>query len=279
MTVEAFAPAKVNLTLHVTGQRPDGYHTLDSLVIFVDAGDRLSFDAAETLSLTVTGPRADGVPGDARNLVWKAADLLGPGRGAAIVLEKHLPAAAGIGGGSSDAAAALRGLARLWEVDLPEAAELLALGADVPACLKPRPLRMQGVGETILPGPEMPAMALVLINPGVEVSTPAVFKALDRKDNPAMPTPPGWASAAVMAHWLGRQRNDLEPPALAQAPVIGAVLAALDDTPGCLLARMSGSGATCFGIYETNEDATAATDALRRARPDWWVQAAVPVSM
>ncbi|ARE39583.1 4-diphosphocytidyl-2-C-methyl-D-erythritol kinase [Rhodovulum sp. P5] len=276
MTVEVFAPAKINLTLHVTGQRADGYHLLDSLVIFADTGDRLTLAPSDDLRLSVTGPRAEGVPTDGRNLVLKAAALFGAGQGADITLEKHLPAAAGIGGGSSDAAAALRGLARLWSRPMPDDDAVLSLGADVPVCLAPRPVRMRGVGEVIEAGPKLPPMGLILVNPGVEVSTPAVFKALDRKDNPAMPHPPGWATAAVMAHWLAEQRNDLEPPARALSPVIGEVLDMIAATPGCLLARMSGSGATCFGIYDTRGQAQAAAATLRTDRPDWWVEAAAP---
>ncbi|TCP44479.1 4-(cytidine 5'-diphospho)-2-C-methyl-D-erythritol kinase [Rhodovulum marinum] len=279
MTVEAFAPAKINLTLHVTGQRADGYHLLDSLVIFVDAGDRLRLSPADDLTLRVTGPRAEGVPCDGRNLVLKAAMLFGCERGAAITLDKHLPAAAGIGGGSSDAAAALRGLAELWNLPLPDPAAVLSLGADVPVCLRPRALRMQGVGETITEGPRLPErMGLLLVNPGVEVSTPAVFKALTCKTNAPMPHPPGWSSAAVMAHWLAEQRNDLETPARRQAPVIREVLDVIAATEGCLLSRMSGSGATCFGIYDSRDEAEDAARLIAAGAPQWWVQAASPYS-
>ncbi|SIO46629.1 4-diphosphocytidyl-2-C-methyl-D-erythritol kinase [Rhodovulum sp. ES.010] len=277
MTVEAFAPAKINLTLHVTGQRADGYHLLDSLVIFADAGDRLRFAPAESLTLRVTGPRAEGVPTDGRNLVLRAAELFGGREGAAITLEKYLPAAAGIGGGSSDAAAALRGLAALWGRPLPSDVAVLGLGADVPVCLDPRPVRMRGVGEEIVAGPKLPErMGLLLVNPGVEVSTPAVFQALARKDNPPMPHPPGWSSAAVMAHWLREQRNDLEPPARRQAPVIREVLDVIAATEGCHLARMSGSGATCFGLYDTRDQAEDAARLIGTGAPGWWVAAASP---
>jgi len=277
MTVEVFAPAKINLTLHVTGQRADGYHLLDSLVIFSDLGDRLTLAPADALSLTVTGPRAEGVPTDDSNLVLKAAGLFGTGKGAAITLEKHLPAAAGIGGGSSDAAAALRGLSTLWDLPLPAAEKVLSLGADVPVCMAPRPVRMRGVGEDIADGPALPEMGLVLVNPGVEVSTPAVFKALACKSNPPMPHPPGWASAAVLAHWLADQRNDLEPPARDLQPVIGDVLDAIAASPGCRLARMSGSGATCFGIYDSRRDARAAAALIAAKADAWWVEAAAPL--
>ncbi|WP_414897362.1 4-(cytidine 5'-diphospho)-2-C-methyl-D-erythritol kinase [Rhodovulum sp. YEN HP10] len=273
MTVEAFAPAKINLTLHVTGQREDGYHLLDSLVVFADIGDRLVLETAEDLSLSVTGPRAGGVPVDGRNLVLKAAALFGPGQGARIRLDKRLPAAAGIGGGSSDAAAALRGLAALWGRDLPGPGAVLSLGADVPVCLAPGPVRMRGVGEEILPAPALPELGILLVNPGIEVPTPIVFKGLVRKDNAPMPALPGWASAADLADWLAGQRNDLEPPARAAAPVIGEVLSAIAASPGCLLARMSGSGATCFGIYADRAAAGCAAALLHETRPDWWAEA------
>ncbi|MBL3573466.1 4-(cytidine 5'-diphospho)-2-C-methyl-D-erythritol kinase [Rhodovulum sulfidophilum] len=276
MTVEAFAPAKINLTLHVTGQREDGYHLLDSLVVFADIGDRLTLDPAEDISLSVTGPRAEGVPVDGRNLVLKAAALFGAGQGARVRLDKRLPAAAGIGGGSSDAAAALRGLAALWGCDLPGAEAVLSLGADVPVCLAPGPVRMRGVGEEILPAPALPEFGILLVNPGVEVPTPAVFRGLARKTNAPMPDLPGWGSAAGLADWLAGQRNDLEPPARAEAPVIGEVLAAIAATPGCLLARMSGSGATCFGIYADRAAAERAAVLLHETRPDWWAEAGAP---
>lgn len=265
------APAKVNLSLHVTGQRADGYHLLDSLVVFVDVADRVTLRDTGAMSLRVTGPRAEGVPEDARNLVWKAAALMAP---AAITLEKHLPAAAGIGGGSSDAAACLRGLARLGLTELPEAADLVTLGADVPVCMSPRPQRMQGVGEQLSPVSGLPPLWMVLINPGVEVPTPAVFKTLERRDNPAMPaTLPQWRDAESFARWLASQRNDLEPPAVALAPVITRVLEALASQRGCALARMSGSGATCFGLFTREDTAQAAVTALSAWMPSWWMAA------
>ncbi len=180
MAIEAFAPAKVNLALHVTGRRSDGYHLLDSVVVFADVGDQLRIDAAEELSLSVTGPFADGVPTDASNLVLRAAALMAPsGQGARIALEKHLPHAGGIGGGSSDAAATIKSLARLWEAVLPDAASVLKLGADVPVCLKaPAPQRMQGIGEELTPLPVLPECCVVLVNPGISVPTAQVFSRL-----------------------------------------------------------------------------------------------------
>lgn len=271
--VEAFAPAKINLALHVTGRRPDGYHLLDSLVVFADIGDRLRAVAAGTLSLEVTGPRAAGVPVDGSNLVLRAAGLLAPGRGARITLEKCLPAASGIGGGSSDAAAAVRALAALWGVPRPGAEALLPLGADVPVCLAAAPARMSGIGERLAPLPEVPQAGIVLVNPGVGVSTPAVFGALERRDHAPLPEPAPWKDAAALARWLGATRNDLEPPARALVPEIGAVLAAIGAQAGCLLARMSGSGATCFGLFPDRAAAVAAAAAIRGIDPGWWVEA------
>ena len=266
---DGFAPAKINLTLHVTGQRPDGYHLLDSLVAFADIGDTVSASVAPGLSLSVTGPMAEGVPTDDSNLVLRAARLLAPGRGAALVLDKRLPAASGIGGGSSDAAAALRVLAPLWGVALPPAADLLPLGADVPVCLDPRPVRMQGIGERLSAAPALPHCEIVLVNPRQPVPTPQVFRALTRGDNPAMPgTLPRWRDLAALAEWLRAQRNDLEPAAIAVQPAIAEVLEAMRGTAP-LIARMSGSGATCFALYASG--AAQAAQALRAARPDWWV--------
>ncbi|WP_172329276.1 4-(cytidine 5'-diphospho)-2-C-methyl-D-erythritol kinase [Mangrovicoccus sp. HB161399] len=264
------APAKINLALHVTGRREDGYHLLDSLVAFADISDSVTVAPAGALSLQVTGPRAAGVPEDARNLVWKAAELAGAPP-VAITLEKRLPAAAGIGGGSSDAAATLRALARLGLAELPDPGALLPLGADVPVCLEPRTVRMEGVGEEISPLPALPPIWVVLANPGVEVPTPDVFRALECRENlPIRGHMP--VGAGAFCAWLGGQRNDLEPPARAIAPVIGDVLAALARQPGCMLSRMSGSGATCFGLFLSCEAAQGAAALLARAEPRWWVE-------
>lgn len=269
------APAKVNLALHVTGRRADGYHLLDSVVVFADHGDTIALVPSADLSLTVTGPRAGGVPADRRNLIWQAAELFPPGQGAAITLDKHLPHAGGIGGGSSDAATTLRGLAAFWNQPLPDPAAVLSLGADVPVCLYGKPARMSGIGEAISPLPPLPPLWIVLVNPGVEVPTGAVFKALARADNAPLPDMPqdGWPDAARLADWLGRTRNDLEPPARAQVPEIGRVIDRLTAQPGCLLARMSGSGGTCFGLFAAEPPARDAAHALAD-QPGWWVAAA-----
>ncbi len=273
--VTVLARAKINLCLHVTGQRGDGYHLLDSLVVFADLGDRISCRADDGLGLTITGPQGAGLTAGADNLVLRAAAAFGGARGAAIVLDKNLPVASGIGGGSADAAATLQALARLWGCGLPDAASILKLGADVPVCLAGRPCRMQGVGEVLTPLPPLPAAHLVLVNPGVAIPTPAVFQALTRRDNTPLPREmPRLQGLAELAAFLQMQRNDLEAPALALAPVIGQVKQALGAQAGCYLARMSGSGATCFGLFADPLTAAAAASALRTAHPGWWVEAA-----
>ncbi|TDK42321.1 4-(cytidine 5'-diphospho)-2-C-methyl-D-erythritol kinase [Antarcticimicrobium luteum] len=262
MATEAFAPAKINLTLHVTGQRADGYHLLDSLVVFAGLGDRLRFEPAGRMSLKVTGRFAAGVPEDGRNLVWRAAELAGVTL--KIRLEKALPHGAGIGGGSSDAAAVLRTFG-----GQERAAEL---GADVPVCLAEAPQRMRGIGNELEAVPDVPAVPLVLVNPGDHVPTPEVFRALAQKQNPDMGALPRWSSQAEFLAWLAAQRNDLEAPAIAAAPAIRDALNGLGGAEGCLLARMSGSGATCFGIFGSDEAARAAAAQIAAAHPDWWVQ-------
>ena len=272
------APAKVNLCLHVTGQRADGYHLLDSLVVFAGVGDRLTFTPADDLRLTIGGPQAANLPPSNDNLILRAARAFGLGRGAHIHLEKHLPIASGIGGGSADAAAALRGLSRLWALPLPDAAAVLGLGADVPVCMAKRAVRMGGVGETLSPVPPLPPAHMVLVNPGLGVATPAVFRALPSKTNAPLPDIPQFANLPDFAQWLAAQRNDLEPPALLLAPVIASVKATLAAQPGCHLARMSGSGATCFGLFETATQAENAAQTLRQSHPDWWVAATPMIS-
>ncbi|SPF75159.1 4-diphosphocytidyl-2-C-methyl-D-erythritol kinase [Aliiroseovarius pelagivivens] len=269
---KVFAPAKVNLTLHVTGQRRDGYHLLDSLVVFADVGDRITVMPAEANRLEVIGPRAAGVPTDGTNLVARAADLFGVP--VHIVLSKHLPAAAGIGGGSSDAAATILALSDLiGDTRLPEGVS--ELGADVRVCLMRQAARMRGIGEDVAPCPGLPPLFAILANPGVDVPTPEVFKALEDKQNPPMPKRiPQGMKAGAFIDWLATQRNDLEAPAIARSPVIRDVLDALADLPGARLARMSGSGATCFALFETEDAARAGASALAQAKPEWWVEAA-----
>jgi len=262
------AAAKVNLYLHVTGKRPDGYHLLDSLAVFPAIGDSLTVETAKTLSLTITGPFGATLAAEPDNLVLRAARRLNPTGGAALRLEKNLPVASGIGGGSADAAAALRLLARLWKLETPLHDLAASLGADIPVCLASRPARMSGIGELLHPAPGLPPFGIVLVNPGIAVPTPAVFRARAGTFSPAAELPASWPTAAAMVKTLAQLTNDLEPPAIALAPVIGDVLAALRALPNCLLARMSGSGATCFGIFATAAQAAAAAAAI--TRPGWW---------
>ena len=271
------APSKVNLYLHVTGRRADGYHLLDSLVVFAAAADRLRVEPADTLSLTLEGPFAAGLASEGDNLVLRAARALAEATGtrpaARLVLEKNLPIASGIGGGSADAAATLRLLARFWNVTLPLAqlhAIATRLGADVPVCLESRPLRMRGIGEILSPAPTLPPCGLVLVNPGLAVPTQAVFRARDAAFSPDATLPASWPDASSMAADLGRFGNDLEAPARMLCPAIGAVLAAIAATPGCRLARMSGSGATCFGLFDDAAQAQSAAILIGKAEPAWW---------
>jgi 4-diphosphocytidyl-2-C-methyl-D-erythritol kinase len=275
MGVEGFAPAKINLTLHVTGQRPDGYHMLDSLVVFADIGDRLSIEPAEDLSLTVTGPMAAGVPSDGRNLVLKAAQFAGFSAGR-VVLEKHLPAEAGIGGGSSDAAAMLRAVSQLTGAPVEAVASgAEALGADIPVCLAACATRMKNIGEQLSAVADLPVLHAVLVNPGLSVPTPAVFNALAQKENAAMPAEiPRFEAASDMMLWLQVMRNDLQPAALSLHPGIGTVLKALAELPGAGVVRMSGSGATCFALFAHRAQAEAAARRLEQKYPQWWVRPA-----
>lgn len=267
--IKAFAPAKINLTLHVTGQRADGYHLLDSLVVFVDVGDSLTFVAADELSLDVLGPMAAGVPVDGSNLVLKAARMMNAELGAKISLTKVLPSAAGIGGGSSDAAAALRGLSKLWGAPVP--ADTAGLGADVPVCLRAKPTRMQGIGDLLTNIVDLPPAWLVLVNPGVQLSTPIVFDRLaDKNLAPMAESLPEFATSADFANWLKATRNDLQKPAIEIEPIIGEVVDEIAAQNGCLIARMSGSGATCWGMFSNAEGAAAAASAIAQAHPDWW---------
>lgn len=276
-SVREAAPAKLNLDLLVTGRRPDGYHELDSLVVFADLGDTLVFAPAEDLRLEVAGPTAPDLPDGEANIVLRAARLLAARAGvparAAIRLDKRLPVAAGIGGGSADAAAALRGLARLWGVRL-DSAELAALalelGADVPACLLGRPARLRGVGERLEPLAGLPALDLVLANPGRPLATAAVFRELGGRFGAPRAEP---VAPRDLLGALRRSRNDLEAPARRLVPEIGAVLAALAAEPACALARMSGSGPTCFGLFPDAASASAAAARIAARQPGWWVAA------
>jgi 4-diphosphocytidyl-2-C-methyl-D-erythritol kinase len=273
MSVTAFAPAKVNLHLHVTGRRADGYHELDSLAVFPAIGDTLTASDAAELTLAITGRFGATLAAEPDNLVLRAARALAAAGGrqarAALTLDKQLPVASGIGGGSADAAAALRALATLWGVSADLPAIAASLGADVPVCITSRAARMQGIGERLAPAPALPPCGILLANPGVAVPTPAVFKARTGGFSPAASLPAAWPDARAMARDLAALRNDLEAPAIAIAPVIADVLAALAALPGALLVRMSGSGATCFALFATAAAAAQAATAL--SRPDWWI--------
>jgi 4-diphosphocytidyl-2-C-methyl-D-erythritol kinase len=279
-TVRLAAPAKVNLSLHVTGRRPDGYHLLDSLVAFAAVHDVVEVAPADDLSLRVTGPKAAALadldPDD--NLMMRAARLLADVAGvparAELTLTKHLPVAGGIGGGSADCAAVLRGLYRLWDLDLDDDVMLalaLDLCADVPVCLYGRAAVMSGIGETLTPLPALPAVPMVLVNAGVPVSTPEVFKARTGPFSHPERLRQTPVNAIALANELAGRRNDLEAPARTLVEAVGETLDWLTDQPGALLTRMSGSGGTCFALFNTAKDAGRAASAIARARPGWWV--------
>lgn len=284
--VQAFAPAKVNLTLRVGRARADGYHPLDSLVVFADWGDTLAAEPADELSLIVEGDGAAALKDEPHNLVLKAAWALRAAAdrrelGARLTLTKRLPVAAGLGGGSSDAAAALRALAALWDLDfsLRQLAEIgSAVGADVPVCVHARAARMSGIGEIVAPLAAWPSLPALIVHPGAALSTGPVFKAFDEGD------PAPLSGGAVMAagdldaalRRLAADANDLEAPARRLCPAVGEALDLLADLPGARLARMSGSGASCFAIFETLDAARHSAALIQRARPDW---TAAPVTL
>jgi 4-diphosphocytidyl-2-C-methyl-D-erythritol kinase len=275
------ARAKINLYLHVVGRRPDGFHLLDSLVVFAETGDEISVAPSDTLALKIVGPFAGNLGADDDNLVLRAArglrDLAGVRTGAAITLTKNLPVASGIGGGSADAAATLDALAALWNV-APDLAALerlaLSLGADVPVCRAGRASFMGGIGEEIVSAGIVPAAHLLLVNPGIATPTPAVFKARQGGFSAAgrWKEPPKDAQSLAVA--LQACGNDLTEAAITVTPPIRDVLAAIAQTESCLLARLSGSGATCFGIYAGAAEAEAARRAILATNPGWWAVAA-----
>jgi 4-diphosphocytidyl-2-C-methyl-D-erythritol kinase len=281
--VEA-APAKINLALHVTGRRADGYHSLEMLVAFAEVGDELEATPARKDSLSITGPFAQALGTSDGNLVLRALaafrarwpDALPPGL--ALRLSKNLPIAAGLGGGSADAAAALRIFAAMAAGSIPFA-DLLdlarTLGADVPMCLYSRPAEVRGIGEIVLPLRHFPACHIVLVNPLQPVVTADVFRRLGHHDNPGLPElADPLTRPAQLALWLSETRNDLEPPAIAMVPAIGELIARLRDANGSILARMSGSGATVFGLFGSSAKAHQAAHDLREAFPGYWVAAA-----
>lgn len=284
MALSALAPAKVNLFLHVGAPGADGYHPVCSLMAFADVGDRLSVREADALDLQVTGPFAPALAGEGDNLVMRAARALlasarGPVAPVGLILDKQLPVASGLGGGSSDAGAALRLLREAMGIALDDAAlEAIAagLGADGAACLWGRPALAQGRGERLSPAPVMPVLDAVLVNPGVQVSTPAVYRRLDEAgrfgDVAPPPAPGAFERAEEVAAWLAGLRNDLEAPAMAVAPEVGAVMATLAEEPECLLARVSGSGGTCFALCARDYEAESLAARVAALAPHWWVR-------
>lgn len=284
MAREAFAAAKLNLFLHVGAPGADGYHPLCSLMAFADLGDRVEAREADALALQVRGPFAAGLNGEGDNLVLRAARALlertkRPTAPMGLILDKRLPVAAGMGGGSSDAGAALRLLREAWAPDLSDAdleAVAASLGADGAACLWGRPVLAQGRGERLSPSPGLPPMDAVLVNPRVAVSTAGVYGAFDDAavfgDVIPPPMPDAFESIEELAGWLRTTRNDLQAPAVALAPEVGDVLDTLADEPEALIARMSGSGATCFALCSGDLEAEGLAERLEAMRPAWWVR-------
>jgi 4-diphosphocytidyl-2-C-methyl-D-erythritol kinase len=276
-TLRVLAPAKINLFLHVGEKRPDGYHELESLVAFADYGDRLVLESAAQTTLALKGPFAGALGATPDNLVLRALRALGS-RQARIVLEKNLPLASGLGGGSADAAAALRGVNLLHHLGLDEArlcAIAAELGSDVPACVLSRTLWMTGRGEHVAAVAPLPSFALVLANPGTAVPTSAIFAALNARSGVGKMAPPKTPITSVweLVEYLGDAGNDLEAPACSLVPAIDSVLEALGHEPGCVLAQMCGSGATCFGLFQDGPWAEGAAERLAMDHPDWWVRA------
>ncbi|WDR02551.1 4-(cytidine 5'-diphospho)-2-C-methyl-D-erythritol kinase [Devosia algicola] len=278
------APAKINLALHVTGRRDNGYHEIESLFVFAEVADELHASLAEADLLTITGPFSQGLGDGSTNLVARAVAAFRTRwpdhvpHGLALELRKNIPIAAGLGGGSADAAAALRLMLRLGTGTIDNAAlfELaVELGADVPACLISQPLLARGIGEIIAPLAQFPSCHIVLVNPLIGVSTADIFKRLNGYDNYPLPTLPSpMTRPAQLGIWLAETRNDLQPPAVKIVPEIGMLIERLAEAPGCMLARMSGSGATVFGLFGSNAQAHQAAHELRADLANYWVTAA-----
>ena len=278
-TVTRAAQAKINLALHIVGQRSDGYHLLDSIVAFTNSGDEIRVEKADNRAiddhqLTISGPFAKGLETGPGNLVLQAVRLFGDDLPALdISLIKNLPVASGIGGGSADAAATLAAVSKLLDVPHPSKEQILSLGADVPVCMNTKAVRMRGIGEEISNIPTLPPLYIVLVNPGVGVPTPAIFKALQDKNNSALSNYPadGWLTPSDVFDWLKQNRNDLESTAAKLCPEIKECLDAIALLKGVRLHRMSGSGATCFGLFESDAEANEAAAKLKSEQPNWWV--------
>lgn len=280
------APAKVNLALAVTGRRPDGYHLLDTLAVFADIADTLTAAPGDGFSLTIDGPFAERLSDGDDNLVLRAASLLAENArlygheapGARLHLTKRLPPASGLGGGSADGAATLRALNRLWRLGYgcTALAELgTRLGADVAMCAYSRPLRAGGIGDRIVPLDGLPPLPMVLANPGVELATGKVFATRKGEFSPPLPEADSFSDPDAVAAWLRPLENDLEAPARLLAPVIAELLVEMRALPGCLLARMSGSGASCFALFADMGAAENAARNLAAEHADWWVEATI----
>ena len=272
-------PAKINLFLHVLGNRPNGYHELESLVAFTQVGDNLSIEPADELTFALKGPFAEKLLLNESNLVAQAARLMGKGLkkmpGARITLEKNLPVASGIGGGSADAGATLSALNIFWRVGRTrkELLELgLFLGADVPACIYGKTAFLAGIGELIKPAPKFPSMGVLLVNPGLSLSTAKVFSSFDSAFSKANNEIESWLNLQTFIAYLQKKTNDLEVPAKRLAPVINEVLDVLENEPNCLLARLSGSGATCFGLFPSSEYAKKSKQNISNKHQEWWVK-------
>lgn len=283
---EAFAPAKINLCLHVGEKRSDGFHDLESLVVFTDIGDTLTFAPSPALTFSVDGPFGAALASEGNNLVLRAARALAAhasvSTGAAISLTKVLPVASGIGGGSADAAAALRGLTRLWglNVSWPDLRQIAAtIGSDVPVCVESKPSWMEGRGERITPAGVLAELPIVLVNPGIAVATADVFRALTlRSGTSRLDHATRLSQPRELIAFLKATANDLEAPARAIAPAIGQVLSELSRMPGAEFWRMSGSGATCFALFRDRAAALDAGAVLAHAEPLWWSAAGTLMS-
>ena len=273
--LEEKASAKVNLCLQIVGQKSNGFHLLDSIVGFTEFGDHLSFKKSDELELTAKGAFSDQIPVDKSNLILKAAELLRKinniKTGAHITLTKNLPPSAGLGGGSSDAAATIRGLSRLWGTDLPEIDDLMKIGSDLPVCIHQKTQHMKGFGEVLEEINTFPNLPILLVNPLKKVSTQTVFRMLKNKKNPPLSKYEKLFQAKKdWINWLLLQRNDLIEPAVKVEPVISEVLRLISKQISVEKVSMSGSGATCFGIFENKQDCDLAMQRVRLERPDWW---------
>jgi len=272
MKLKGTAPAKVNLALHVLGRLANGYHEISSLVVFTTLGDTLTIAPSGPQGLTVRGPFADCVPHDESNLACRALRSLGCDDKLAVTLDKHLPVEAGLGGGSSNAATAMRMAAGILDLDLPAPAATVTLGSDIPVCLFGMPALVGGVGERISPVLTIPNFFLVLVNPMLPLATRDVYHAVTTPANRALDMPSTGISQAAFIVWLQEQTNDLEAAAATLEPRIHDVITTIHETSGCLLARMSGSGTTCFGLYANRADAACAARSIATAHTDWWVR-------